>query len=222
MTSTLLEEGSPRPTRAWRPRRSAARALERRGARLRALASRWKREGVLEHDPLRCGDRCRERLQEGRSASVDFPSQQHRVVFVRGVVTVLHEHATPVAELHGDRERASRAQAIHVLSATFPGRNVRETSIARKDLPLFEMDVDGMVPAAAAVHEVPDFPRAEFRRRLDAAEVRLEYAAPVSRDAPRPDEGRHRIGVRLTGAPGELKRALASDTNLREIRIRDQ
>src|SRR3954447_26817073 len=124
MTSTLLAEGSPRPTTAWRPRRSAARALERRGARLRALASRWNREGGLEHDPLRCGDRCRERLQEGRSAFVGFLWQQLRVVFVRGVVLGLLAHATKVAALHGYRHRPTRAQAIHVLPAAFPGPTV--------------------------------------------------------------------------------------------------
>src|ERR1700724_2308749 len=53
-----------------------------------------------KRDTLRRCDRCRQRPQEWRATVIDFPTDQHGVVLVHCVVAVLHEHSTPVAELH--------------------------------------------------------------------------------------------------------------------------
>src|ERR1700748_3686135 len=73
-----------------------------------------------------------QRTQERRATIVQFPSQQHRVVFMDGVVAVLHEHASPVAELHGKGHAAGRTQAVDVFTAFLPGGNVTGASISGK------------------------------------------------------------------------------------------
>src|SRR5881397_157762 len=124
----------------------------------------WKDLGrILERDTLRPRNRRGQRTQERRTVVVDLPSQQHRVVLVHGVMAVLHEHAAEVAELHRDRHGAAGMQAIHVLPPLLSGWNVGCASVPRQNLPLLEMDVNGMIPAAAAVLQRPDFTRAEFR-----------------------------------------------------------
>src|SRR3954464_10593416 len=46
--------------------------------------------------------RRRQRPQERRAVVVDLPAQEHGIVLVHRVVTVLHEHPAPVPELHRD------------------------------------------------------------------------------------------------------------------------
>src|SRR6185312_5136404 len=104
-------------------------------------------------------NRARKRTQERRTSIVDFPTNKHGVVFMHGVVAVLHEHAAPIAELHGQGYAASGTQAIHVLAAFFPGRNVRSFSVPGQDLAFFKVDVDRVIPAAATVLQRPDFTR---------------------------------------------------------------
>src|SRR3989449_4379764 len=124
------------------------------------------------------------RPQEWGSTVIDLPAQQHGVVLVQGVVAVLHEHSAEVPELHGDLDASVRAQAIDVLAPFLPGRHVARAAVAFEDLPLLEVDVDRMIPAAAVVHQVPDLAGAEPRRRRDPPEVRVELVSAVRPDAP--------------------------------------
>src|SRR5262249_52748412 len=125
------------------------------------------------------GNGRRERFEERWPVVVDLPSQEHRVVLVHGVVAMLHEHPAEVAELQRDGPLPARAQSPYVLATLLPRRNVGRAAVARQRLALLEMDVDRMVPAAAAVAQRPDLAGAEARRRRDSAEVRGERAAVV-------------------------------------------
>src|SRR5437879_7023108 len=119
-------------------------------------------------------------------------------------MAMLHDHAAPVAELHGNGDGAGRTQAIHVLAPSLPGRDVRGAAVAREHLPFLEVNVDRMVPAAAAL-ERPDFPGAESRRRRYTAVIGREGRAAIGRDAPGPAERRDRIGRRLDRVSVELE-----------------
>src|SRR5258706_14423016 len=59
-----------------------------------------------------------------------------------------------------------------------------------EDLPLLEVDVDGVVPAAAAILQGPLLAGAVAGSRRDAAIVGIEHGTVVRLDAPRPDERR--------------------------------
>src|SRR5262249_16837373 len=52
---------------------------------------------ILEGDAVRRRQRRAQRTQERLAAAGEIPAHQHRVVLVRRVVAVLHEHAAPVA-----------------------------------------------------------------------------------------------------------------------------
>src|SRR5215471_4179479 len=121
---------------------------------------------------------------------------------------MLHEHPAEVAELQRDGHLPARAQSPYVLATLLPRRNVGRAAVARQRLALLEMDVDRMVPAAAAVAQRPDLAGAEARRRRDSAEVRGERAAVVSRDAPGSKERGHGVVGRLARAAIELEHAL--------------
>src|SRR5262245_7093258 len=109
-----------------------------------------------ELHPLRERDRRRQRPHERRAAIVDFPAQQHGVVLVHRVMAVLHEHPAKVPELECDRDVSAGAQPPDILAAPLPSRHVRRRSVARERLAFLEVDVDRMIPAAAAVPQVPD------------------------------------------------------------------
>src|SRR5262249_50743353 len=78
----------------------------------------------LESYALRPRYRGRQRAQEWRAPVVDLPPEKHGVVLVRGVVAVLHEHPTPVAELQRDVNGAVGVQPPDVLAALLPGGDV--------------------------------------------------------------------------------------------------
>ena len=81
---------------------------------------------------------------------IDLPPQEHGVVLVHGVVAVLHEHAAPVPELHGDGDRPARAEAVDVLAALLSGRDIAGLPVPGEDLALLEVvaEQDGLpVPA---------------------------------------------------------------------------
>ena len=137
------------------------------------------------------------------------------------VVAVLHVHAAPVAELHRDRHRALRLQAIHVLASALRVRHVVEAAVAREDLPFLEVDVNRMIPPVAVVDEMPDLPRPELRRRRDPVVVGGELDPAVGPDAPMAGECGDRIAARLDAVLAEHERPLVDDRNLRQIRIRD-
>ena len=73
------------------------------------------------------------------------------------VVTVLHEHAAPVAELHFDGDTAAWTQAIDVFSTFLPRRHIGRTTVPGDDLSLLEVDMNRVIPAPAAVFQGPDF-----------------------------------------------------------------
>src|SRR5579864_144064 len=101
------------------------------------------------------------------------------------VMAVLHEHAAPIAELHGDGDAAAWTQTIHVFAALLPRRHVRSAAVAGQDLAFFKVDVNGMVPSAATVLQCPHFARAVLRQRRDAAEAGVERCSGlVCFDAP--------------------------------------
>src|SRR6266496_6167986 len=150
----------------------------------------WRFEGHAG----RLRDRGRERPQERGPSVIDLPAQQHGVVLVHGVVAVLHEHPAPVAELHRQRDTPGWAETIDVLAALFPRRHVRGTSIASQDLALFEVDVDGVIPATATVDQSPDLARTIARRCRDPAEVGGKHTSAIRPDAPRAVERADGVG----------------------------
>src|SRR6185312_124904 len=140
----------------------------------------------LKSDALRLGDRCWQRPEERGTAVIDFPTQQHGVVFVHRVMAVLHEHAAKVAELHGQCHAAAWTQTIYVLPSLLPSRNITGASVSSEDLAFFKVDVNGMVPSASTVLQSPDFARAETRRRGNASVIGVSSEALVVRlDSPR-------------------------------------
>src|SRR2546422_3803154 len=177
--------------------------------------------GSLEPHTLRRRNRRWQRPQERGSAVVDFPAQQHGIVLMQGVVAVLHEHPAEVPELHGDLDASVRAEAIDVLAPLLPRRHVARAAVALEDLPLLEVDMDRMIPAAAVVHQVPDLAGAESRRRRDPPEVRVELVSAVRTDAPGAAERSDWIVGRLVGAVSELERARPRHGNRGQIRVRD-
>src|SRR5882672_6025594 len=207
---------------------------------LRVSFSECGGKGVVrrnEGDALRGRDRRRERPQEGRPVVVDLPPHQHGVVLVHGVVAVLHEHPAEVAELHGDRDAPSRAKPIDILASPLRGRDGVRISVAVEDLALLEVDVDRVVPSAAAVLQDPRLAGAVSGRGRDAAIVRVEHLTVVRLDAPRSDDRRdfsaaarlrrnQRQAVAGEGgvgrAPPELEDARPRDGNGGEVRVRDQ
>src|SRR5215510_12553170 len=155
----------------------------------------------LEGYALRLRDRGRQRTQEWRAPVVDLPPEKHGVVLVHGVVAVLHEHPTPVAELQRDVNGAVGAQPPDVLAALLPGRDVRRFAVASQRLALLEVDVDRVVPTTAAVLQVPDLACTVAGRRRYPAEVGGESSSLLIRlDTPRTKEARHRVVGRLAGA----------------------
>ncbi len=96
----------------------------------------------LERDSCRFGNRRRQRVQEHASGGIHLPAQQHCVVLMHGVVAMLHKHAAPVAELHGDGHAAVFSQTVNILAASLRLRNVADAAVAGEDLAFFKVDVD--------------------------------------------------------------------------------
>src|SRR5258706_13972609 len=134
---------------------------------------------------------------------------------------MLHEHPAEVPELHGELYASVRAEAIDVLAPFLPGRHVARAAVAFEDLPLLEVDVDRMIPAAAVVHQSPDLAGAEARRRRDPPEVGVEHFPAVRTDAPGASERSDGIVGVLGGAVSELESTRPGDGNGRQIRVRD-
>src|SRR5215218_1320295 len=106
-----------------------------------------------KRDSLRFRDRSRQRVQERCAGAVDFPPQEHRVVFVHGVMAVLHKHAAKVAELKRDFHFAARSQAPDVFASALPCGNLGSTSVARECLALLEVDMNRVIPTTATVSQ---------------------------------------------------------------------
>src|SRR6185437_14253276 len=81
---------------------------------------------------------------------------------------------------------STRTQTINVLAALFPRRNIACAAVAGENPAFFKVDVDRVIPAAAAVLQRPDFTRAVARRRRDASPACVEHCALVGGNAPRP------------------------------------
>src|SRR2546427_9947235 len=99
-------------------------------------------------------------------------------------MAMLHEHAAPVAELHGDRDGAFWMKPVDVLAAPLRRPNARVLAAARKDLSLFEVDVDRVVPVTFVVDQMPHFAAPELWCRRDPAVVRSQRGAAICADAP--------------------------------------
>src|SRR6185369_16260914 len=176
-----------------------------------------------KRDALRCRSRSRQRSQEWRAAIVDLPPQEHRVVFVHGVVAVLHEHAAKIAELECDFHFAARSEAPDVLAPALPGRNVTGTSVSSQSLALLEVNMNRVIPATATVFQCPYLSGTETWRRRDTAKVSCERSSlVVSFNTPRPEERRHGVVGCLISAAVEFEDTFASYGNISQVRIRDQ
>src|SRR6478609_122584 len=140
--------------------------------------------GSDEGHTLGCRDRRRQGPQEWRSTVVDFPTNQHGIVFVDCVMAVLHEHAAPIAELHGQGHASTRTQAIDVLAAFLPSRNVSSATVTGQDLAFFKVDVDRVIPTAATVLQCPHFAGTVGWGCGDTAEAGIQHLAVVGLHAP--------------------------------------
>src|SRR3954469_11017593 len=122
------------------------------------------------------------------------------------VVAVLHVHARELTELHGQRNFAAGLEPVHVLPAPLCQRHIAQTAIASENLAFFEVDVDGVIPAAAAVLKMPYLAGARLRHGREAAEVGRETLAAIRLDCPGE--------VISAAAAPELEGAFARDRNL--------
>src|ERR1700756_1768662 len=128
----------------------------------------------------------RQRIEERCSCSVDFPTNQHGVVFVNGVVAVLHVHSTPVTELHGQGHASTRPQAVHVFTTLFPSRHIGCAAVTGKDLTFFKVNVNRVIPSTTSILQGPDFTSAELRRRGNTAKAGIQGLSTIHSNAPRP------------------------------------
>ena len=136
-------------------------------------------------------------------------------------MTVLHEHPAPVAELQGDGHAAVGVQPVHVFAPPFPRGHVRRAAVTREDLPLFEMDMNRVVPSASVVDQGPYFARAESRRGGNPTVVRVQGLSTVGRDSPGPAERGNR-GALLLRIVSEHESARSRDRNCAEVGIWNQ
>ena len=135
-------------------------------------------------------------------------------------MAVLHEHAAEVPELHRDGHAPPGAQTIDVFAAPLPWRHVAGLPVAGKDLAFLEVDVDGVIPATAAVLQRPDLARAHPGRRRNPPDARVEHRPVVVRfDAPGAEPDRRRIGDVLRAAPAELEQPCARHGNARQVGV---
>src|SRR5438067_8171689 len=96
---------------------------------------------------------------------------------MHGVVAVLHEHATPVTELHGNGDASTRKQPVDVFPPLLCQRErnvIPPIVLSRKDLAFLEVDVNRVVPTAASVGQRPDLTGAKGGRRRNPTEVSRE------------------------------------------------
>src|ERR1043166_1593339 len=128
------------------------------------------------------------------------------MVFMHGVVAVLHEHSVELTELHGEGYASARTQTIYVLAAALPRRHIGCAAVAGQNLAFFKVNVDRMVPAGAAILECPELACARSRRRSDPAVIGGQHCSGIGPHAPW-------ILVSwiagISGAAAKLKRTLA-------------
>src|SRR2546422_5201137 len=169
----------------------------------------------FEGHTLRLRDWGRKRPHEWRPVVVDLPPQQHRVVFVRGVVAVLHEHPAEVSELHRDGDASLGTEAIDILAPPLPCRHVARAPVAGEDLPLLEVDVDRVIPVILLIDQGPDLAGAGSGRCRDPPEVRSEYIVFGRPDAPWAAERRDGVVGRLPGFLSEPQGPLPGHRHVR-------
>src|SRR6476620_11769620 len=107
-----------------------------------------------------------QRTEERRASIIQLPAQEHGIVLMHGVMAVLHGHAAPIAELHGKRNAAVWPQTVNILTTQLRIRD-RDRGAEyspREDLTFLKVDVDRVVPSAAAVHQMPYLTRAKLWR----------------------------------------------------------
>ena len=126
---------------------------------------RWSRVafGIRAAIPLRFGSKERFQL----AGIFDIPAHQHGVIFVLGIVAVLHERTAEFTEANCEGYFAATVvhstDPVHVLSTPFlPIR--RRLIVPSQNSSLFEVNMDIMTPSAAAVLDVPDLKIPQFWR----------------------------------------------------------
>src|ERR1700756_2588059 len=77
-----------------------------------------------------------ELIQEWCSRITDLPTHKHGVIFVDGIVAVLHVHSAKVSELQCQGHAPARTQTIYILASFFPRRHVTGAAVAGQDLSL--------------------------------------------------------------------------------------
>src|SRR5206468_12468680 len=102
-------------------------ALDRRLVRLKSRRSDfvWRDEA----DALWRGNRRWQRPEHRRATVIDLPTNQHGVIFVHGVMAVLHVHAAPIAELHGESHATAGMQTIDILAASLPCGDIGSAAV---------------------------------------------------------------------------------------------
>src|SRR5262245_44622949 len=84
----------------------------------------------------------------------DLIAHQHSEIFMHGIVAMLYVSAAEFAELHLELHASRLTQAPHVFSRKpFGRRHRRATPVHRHTL--FEVQMNGMVPASTTVHKCP-------------------------------------------------------------------
>src|SRR5689334_6729787 len=138
------------------------------------------------------------------------------------IVAMLHEHAAPVAELHGQGHAATWPQTVDIFASGFPGRDVGSASVAGKDLPFFKVDMDRVVPAAAGIGERPYLACAEFWRGGNAAKVRVESVSSVRGNSPGAGSCGNGVHAGLCGITAKFKGTFPGHWNVAEIGVGNQ
>ena len=169
--------------------------------------------------------RDRGRHQLDLPGMLDVPAQQHGVVFVLGVVAVLHVGAGELPEAQGDLDRHAavglRADPVDVLAR--PALPLgRLLAVAAQDDALLEVDMDRMAPGAA-VDQAPHLEAVVvlLGRGGEASRIHAEALAAVGLDRPGLVVGRlllelegavQRVGQLVLGRPAQRDHlALAGD-----------
>ena len=118
---------------------------------------------------------------------LDIPAKEHRVVFVNGVVAVLHVAARKLPKPNREGDLVTTiihpSNSVDILAGPFlPLR--RRLSIPRQNAALLEVDVDVVTPASTAVLDVPDLQVSERGCRGYPTHVGTQHLLVIRLDPP--------------------------------------
>ncbi len=150
----------------------------------------WRRVGSWRDHRLRRPGDTRQQLD----------THQHREVLMHGVVAMLDIGTTIFAELHLELDLPTGTQPPNVLARQLFGCRDRGVSAIHRD-PFLEMEVDRMIPAAAAVGIGPMLDLTRLRhQQTDAVGVHRVGLAAIDADDPGEVGGFGAVGNALTVA----------------------